>query len=263
MTEKNLLNQLEDLKVPMVETPIYKEKLKKALLAVHENRQSKQFIIPNFFNMKNFAPISILAIALVTGTIVGTSLLSSQVASAKDLIDKAIAQVEHSKMPVEQQQKVLEVLKQAKQAKDLKYLGENENPIDGKVKSLSYTDSLGKAVKVELDEDDAENPVNLEEQDKTEIETKSVETEKAESKDGETGEDEKAKTVVPTTTPATTVSASSTTAKTPEVEVKDSSRSGVVGKKEVESEDKVEIKAPEVKGTETSTTKDSNEVEKD
>lgn len=163
MTENDLFKKLENLKVPQVETPIYKGSLKKALLTAHQNMQSKPFIIPNLFiNMKKFAPVSLLAVALVVGVLYGTNLLSSPIASAQSMIEKAIAQVEQSKMAPDQQQKVLAVLNQAKQAKDLKFLGEKETAQNGKVKSLSFTDTNGKAVVVDLKENDLEKPASVE-----------------------------------------------------------------------------------------------------
>ena len=223
MTENNLFKKLQNLKVPQVETPIHKESLKKALLTAHQNMQSKPFIIPNLFiNMKNFAPVSLLAIALVGGVLYGTNLLSSPMAYAKSMIEQAIVKVEHSNMAPEQQQKVLDVLKEAKEAKDLKFLGEKETAEDGKVKSLSFTDTHGKAVVVDLDEDDSEKPVKLEGQEENSLETSDslkTETDSAASENKDTSGKE--------------------------VEDNQSTDTKVEVKEAVETEDKVEVKAPE------------------
>jgi len=247
MTENNLIKKLENLKVPKVETPLHKDVLKQTLLAAHEKKQSKPFIIPNLFiNMKKFAPISLLVVALIAGTLYGTNLLSSPIASAQEMIQNAIAKVQQSKMPADQQQKVLAVLEKAKTANDLKFLGEKNTADSGKVKSLSFTDSDGKPVVVDVKESESDEPVILEgQQDENSDATNALQTEeKNETSDEQVKEDESIK-------PETSASA----ALTKEVEVKDSTdgKAEVKDDSATETENSVEVKTNEMDGGKEST----------
>lgn len=161
--KNNFLEKMEKLEVPQVETPSHKLSLKKTLMAMHEDMQPKPFVLPNLFvSMKKFAPASLAAVILVAGALVGTNLLYSPIASAQSMIDKAIAQVQQSKMDPAQQEKVLAILNKAKAAKDLKVEGDKQISADVKVKTVSFTDSTGTKVVLDLNEKDEERPVTVE-----------------------------------------------------------------------------------------------------